>query len=389
MDPEKKGFKASIHKKINIDNIFIGLVILLGILVIINVLLAFNLNKETQKSVEAAKEKIKPARVELAAIKNSKCSSCFDASTLVSHVKNANVNITSERDFEFNSPEGRSLISRYKIEKIPTLIVTGEIDKISIQGLERKENALILTKISPPYTDVRTGEIKGRVALTYLKEPKCDKCLDLAPLINQIKSAGVKILEEKIVLTDSDEGKELLKKYGIDFAPTIILSKDADVYSLMQQAWPQIGSRENDGSYVFRGGAQYPNLPSINLTTGQLRGLVDIAYLSDKTCSQCYNVQQHKQVLANSFAIHIDKEEVYDVDDAKGKELIAKYNITQVPTVILSNEASVYPSSQALRQFFSVEKDGSYVFRKLSVVGTYKDLTTNQVVQAQQQTSQE
>ena len=80
------------------------------------------------------------------------------------------------------------------------------------------------------------------------------------------------------------------------------------------------------------------------------------------------------------FEVRFDKEEKLDISDAKAKELVSRYNITQVPAVILSGEVDVYPSKQALKQFFSVEKDGSYVFRKVSVLGNYKDLTTNQIV---------
>ena len=78
--------------------------------------------------------------------------------------------------------------------------------------------------------------------------------------------------------------------------------------------------------------------------------------------------------------MRLEKEEAYDISDAKGKELIAKYNITKVPTIILSEEIKAYPSSTALNQFFSAEKDGSYVFRKMDDVGTYRDLALNQVV---------
>lgn len=126
--------------------------------------------------------------------------------------------------------------------------------------------------------------------------------------------------------------------------------------------------------------------PFLNLTTGKLKGLVNVVYLTDGSCAECYNVSQHKEVLTNpeGFDITLDKEESYDISDAKGKELIAKYNVTKVPMVILSDEVSVYPSSLALKQFFSVEKDGSFVFRTAEAVGTYKDLTTNQVVKAQQ-----
>ena len=379
---EHKFHKKSISQKFSLENIFVGLAILLGIILIINIALTFNLNQESKKGAEIAQERLKPAKIELAVIKNSKCNDCFDISTITSHVKNANVDITKEVMFEFDSNEGKSIINKYKIEKIPTVVVTGEIDKFQIQGLEKKENALLLTRLEPPYTNAVTGKIEGRVILYNLKVSECVKCNDLTPLINQIKGAGVKIYEEKIIEPSSNEGKELTKKYNIDFTPAIILSKDAVAYEIIQQAWPQIGSKESDGTYVLR----VVSPPFINLTTGKLRGIVNIIYLADKSCSECYDVSQHKEILVNpqSFAVQLDKEETYDISDAKGKELIAKYNITQVPTVILSEEINVYPSSQVLKQFFSIEKDGSYVFRTIQALGTYKDLTTNRVVQVQQ-----
>lgn len=379
MDPEKK---RHLFKKFSLDDIFIGLTILLGVILITNIFLAYGVNKELKKSTDLIEEKLKPAKIELVLVKNSKCADCFDISTIVSHVKNANLNITKETMHEFDSKEGKELISRYKIEKIPTIILTGEIEKVSIQGLEKRENALLLTQLEPPYTNALTGKIEGKVSLYILKDTACEKCNDLSLLINQIKAAGIKIAEEKTMSTSSDDGKELATKYNIDFVPTIILSKDASAYAIMQQAWPQIGSRETDGSYVLR----VVSPPFINLTTAKLRGLIDITYLIDKTCTECYNVSQHRLILANpqGFAMKLDEEETYDIADAKGKELIAKYSITQVPTIILSNEVSVYPSSLALKEFFSVENDGSYIFRQINVVGTYKDLAANQVVVPQQ-----
>lgn len=376
MNPEKK--PKAISKKLNIENIFIGITILLGIVVVINIILTFSLNKDIKKSSEAALEKLKPAKIELVIIKNSKCADCFDISAVAGHLKSANANITKETTFEFTSKEAKELIKKYGIEKVPAVVLTGEIEKASIQGLVKKEDALLLSDILPPYTSTATGKIEGRVVLYHLKDAACGKCSDLSILISQIKGAGVRIAQEKIIEPSSDEGKNLAKKYGIDFAPSIILSKDASIYGIIQQAWPQIGTKESDGSYVLRTASP----PFINLTTGKLRGIVNIVYLADKSCAECYNVSQHREILANpqSFAVKIEKEETYDISDAKGKELIAKYNITQVPTAILSDEISAYPGSLALKQFYSVEKDSFYVFRLLSVVGTYKDLSTGQVV---------
>ena len=160
-----------------------------------------------------------------------------------------------------------------------------------------------------------------------------------------------------------------------------MLSEDASFYNVIQQAWPQVGSREKD-AFVLR----LVSPPFINLTTGKLRGIVNIIYLTDKSCSDCYDVHKHKEILTSeqSFAVKLDKEETFDVSDAKGKELIVKCNITLAPTIILSDEISVYPSIYALKRFFSVEKDGSYIFRLLSAVGTYKDLTKNEVLKAPQ-----
>ncbi|MBI2656781.1 hypothetical protein HYX03_03510, partial [Candidatus Woesearchaeota archaeon] len=185
MDTEKKerhdkqGNKAgkkSISQKFNLWNIFIGLTILLGIVLIINIILTFGLNKDLQKSAVSAKEKLKPAKIELTLVKNSKCADCSDISTITSHIRNANVNITKESILEFDSKEGKAIISKYKVDKVPAVVLTGEIDKVSIQGLEKKENALLLAKLEPPYTDAATGKIEGRVTLHYLKDSACEKC---------------------------------------------------------------------------------------------------------------------------------------------------------------------------------------------------------------------
>lgn len=386
MESEKK-LVSMVSKKLSLGNIFIGLTILLGIILIINTILTFSLNKDLKKGAELAKEKLMPAKIELAIVKNSKCSDCFDVSAIVIGIKNLNVNVTSEKTLEFDSKEGRELIGKYKIGKIPAVVVAGEIDKVSAPYLEKKENAMLLADIKPPYTNAANGRIEGRVTLYNLKDSSCGKCADLTTLISQIKAAGIKIFQERIIDANSDEGREFAKKYNLGFAPTIILSKDASAYDIINQAWPRIGSKENDGSYVLR--ALYP--PFTNLTTGKLMGIASVIYLTDKSCAECYDVNLHNQILTSpqSFAIKLDKEETIDVSDAKGKELIAKYNITQVPTAILSGEVAVYPSSEALKQFFSVEKDGAFVFRMAKVLGAYKDLAANQVVNAQQQNEEQ
>lgn len=382
----KEHHHKSTIKKYSLWNFFIVLTILLGIILIVNIIVTYNLSNQLKKSEVTLQEKSNPAKIQLNVIKNSKCSDCFDILTITNHLKNSKVNVTKENVLEFDSPEGKELIDKYKIEKIPTFVVTGEIDKVNIAGLEKKGDALLFTKLEPPYMNVTSGKVEGMVTLYLLKDMNCVECNNLTSLVTQIKLAGIKIDSDKNIDINTDGGNELVRRYNIGFVPTIILSKEAGVYQIIQQAWSRVGSKETDGSYVLR--VVYP--PFLNLTTNKLRGLVNIVYLSDKNCLGCYDVNLHKEILTNpqTFNFKIDKEETIYIDDARGKELISKYNITQVPTIILSNEISAYPSTQALKQFFTAEKDGNYVFRRAQSVGTYKDLTTNQIVKAEQQTQQ-
>jgi len=370
-------------KKIKDYHIFVGLSVLLAIILLFSIMQTFSINSALKDKTEKAKELAKPAKIELAVIKDSKCADCFDVSQVAQYIKSGKVEVTSEKNVEFDSAEGKQLISKYNLEKIPAVVVTGEIDKAIIEGFEKKNDALLFTQIPPPYVNATSGEIKGRITLTIINDTTCSKCADLNVLINQMKSSGITMAEQRNVNSNSDEGKSLIAKYNLGFVPTIILSKDAESYDLIKQAWSQLGTREADGSYVLR--TVYP--PYINLTTNKLRGIVDIVYLTDKSCTECYNVSTHRQILTSpqTFAIKFDKETTVDASDASGKGLIAKYNITQVPTVILSSEVNVYPASQALNQFFSAESDGSYIFRKLPAVGAYRDLTTNQVIKPQTQ----
>ena len=368
------------NKKNKLDILLIAAAVL-GVILIINIFLTFGINQNLKKNIEAAKEAARPAKIQLTLIKNSKCADCFDASQYIAYVKSSKVEILSEKILEFNSSEAKGMASKYNIQKIPSILITGELGKLNLEGFNKVQDALVLSQITPPYTDAASGKVKGRVSLKLVKDESCGKCDNMDVIIGQINLAGIKLRENKNISASSKEGKSLIAKYKIGFVPTVILSEDAEEYEIIQQAWPSIGTKEKD-AYVLR--TVYP--PFLNLTTGQLRGLVDVIYLADNSCADCYNVSFHESVLTSpqSFAMTFGNEKTVDISSAEGKGLISKYNISQAPTVILSSEAGVYPSSTGLAQFFSIEKDNSYVFRQLGVGGAYRDLTTNSVVKPQE-----
>ena len=77
----------------------------------------------------------------------------------------------------------------------------------------------------------------------------------------------------------------------------------------------------------------------------------------------------------------MNSEKTVDIASDEGKALIKKYSIKSVPTIILSKDADAYPAlKQIWQQVGSVEEDGNYVFREVTQMGSYKDLTTGDVV---------
>src|SRR3989344_2332293 len=256
------------------DIILISILAVLGIILLANIFFTLSVSKSLKKNIETANEAARPGEIEITLIENSACLDCSDISEVVDYVKSVKSNVTKETTLEFSSSEAKQLISKYQIKKIPAILVTGELSKIAIEGFEAKNDALVFADTPAPYIDAATGKVKGKVSLTLLKDASCEKCNDLKLLISQMKLSGIVVSEEKNATLGSAEGQQLASKYKINFVPTLLLSEDAADYPIIQQAWPQIGTKESDGNYVLR--LVYP--PYINLTTNELNGLIDVVY---------------------------------------------------------------------------------------------------------------
>ncbi|HIH42068.1 TPA: hypothetical protein HA246_00305 [Candidatus Woesearchaeota archaeon] len=179
-------------------------------------------------------------------------------------------------------------------------------------------------------------------------------------------------------MTDA-EGNRLVQKYAVEKVPALIFSSDAAAYDEFTQGFPQVGTIEKDGTFVMR---TIPP-PYMNVPQNKIYGLVYLTYLTDNSCTECYNVTLHNQILANpqGFNLKLQSEKYVDISSAEGKEIVKKYNITSVPTVLMSKDAGEYQLLvQTWPKVGSVESDGTFVFRDLTVMrGKYKDLVTNKL----------
>ncbi len=374
---KKKGLSKSFYMKV-----ITLLAIVLVLFALYNIFQISSFNSLFEQKLIDAKEAARPAEIEAVIIKDSRCEDCFDIVPIIDSIKGANVNITKEVSLELDSDNAKKIIDKYNIEKVPTILLVGEIEKTGIRDMEEINNALVFTKLSPPYTDAKSNKILGRVSSVIIKDSSCDKCSDLDLSLNGIKQAGVVIVSEKVLEKGSKEGQELIKKYSIEKLPTLILSSDLEVYSSeITSAWDQIGSIESDGSYITR--EIVP--PYVDLSTNKVVGLVSMTILVDKSCNECYDPNTFHKPILQRMGVVFDEEKSVDISSSKGKSLIEKYSIEKIPTVVLTGDVETYPALvRAWTDVGTAEDDGTYVFRKVEVAQqAYKDLSTDKVVSPQ------
>jgi len=252
-----------------------------------------------------------------------------------------------------------------------------DIKQIIVEGQKSAQNTTGGSQIVP----IEPEMIVYNASLITITDPMCADCFDLSNTgtqINQYSSQlGLKIISEKNYERNSTEAKELINKYNITKIPSVIISKEAKSASTFMEGWTNVGTIESDGTLVYRTVAP----PYIDLATEKIMGLVSVVYLNDSSCAACYNVSLHRSVLVNRFGAKITNETYLDVGSDSGKNLISAYNITKVPTVIISSDFSAYNIDTFWLQYGSIETDGSYIFRDMNAVsGAYKDLTTNLTV---------
>jgi hypothetical protein len=353
----------------------IGIFVLLGIL-LFNSFFISGIGKSLDTKIDEAKELARPAELGLIKIESS-CSDCFDIDAVAEILKeSSDLEITKEKSLSGNSQTAREVIDKYGIKKLPTIVLTGEIEKASISSFTQVDDVLVFNAILPPYEDAATKKIMGKVSSIIIKDDNCEVCTDFNLAIQSLKQNGVFVDNEEEIDFSGIKAKELIDKFDIKKLPVLLLSDDIDAYPEIAQSLSQSGPKKQ-GYYIIESQAPY-----IEAESGKLRGLVDLTLLDDSSCSECYDVEVHKSIIAR-LGLAIDEEEKIDASSEKGKQLISQYDIESVPTVVLTGDLEIYEGFNAVWvQVGTVEDDGAYVFRTITAMGSsmvYKDVATGEI----------
>ncbi len=348
-------------------------IVALTLMVLLNSYSIMKISKNVDEIVNKEKEAAKPALAEATLVNPANCEKCGSLEKELSSLKSYNMEITKENTVSGKDAAG--LIAKYGLKKLPAIIVTGEINKLSLNGFRKSADGLVLEASFPPYQDAVTGQVKGIVKAIAVNEPSCTQCPNMTVLLNGLEGSGVEFSAKEQM--DSESAKGLIQKYNITKLPSLILSSDFKEYEFSNN-WNSLGHVAEDGNYVL----DLSSPPYYDVATKKVLGKVKFTGIYDKGCTECYNLTEVHMPILLRFGVWIGEGKNLDANDAEAKSLITKYNITSVPTIILSREALDYRSLvNAWQPVGTIESDGSLVFRANEVLGLgYKDLASGEVV---------
>jgi hypothetical protein len=339
------------------------LLIVLAVVLVYNLYAVTGINSGLNELTAESEEYNRPADIEISVIVDSACLDCFDIFEVVDGIKESNVEILTETILEFESDEAVSLIKQYGVEKLPTVIVTGEIDKEGaiISNLDEVKSALVFTDLEPVYIEVESGNYRGRTTLTTIVNEDCTDCYDISIFADALST---QLVVTKSEILNQRDGSNLIQEYGLTILPALIVQGDIEVYESVIADLGDLAKEVKDA--IVLDAEISP--PYYSIVDDEIKGLVTITYLLDSECDTCYDYTIHRNVLG-SYGIEIVEEKFVDISIPEGEELIEKYNITKVPTIIISEDGQVYPNLMAIWEIVgTIEDDGNLVFRELDQI---------------------
>ncbi len=290
-------------KKIRLRQIWFILSLVVLLIISLNFTFLFLSKKQIQKIKQEIQEKNRPANLELIYIKPNNCPQCSELNDLIQAIGQQKVKITGIKEVDQSS--AKDLIKKYKITKLPNLIIQGEIKKnqeffnafSSIGKLEN--NALVLEKVKPPFLDLKTKQVRGLVDVLVLYDSLCSECYDYKVHSQILKNFGV---NSEPVYYDIKEiqGKNLVRKYKIKLVPTVILKGDFQVYDNLMEIWDNVGTIEKD-AIVLRDGVKglgtYKDLSKNKVIKQQSQEQSSVENYKNLSASEFKDLAEQKDVL--------------------------------------------------------------------------------------------
>lgn len=260
-----------------------------------------------------------------------------------------------------------------KIIQAPGLIILASIMLLGLLFVANARSRILFNEKAQ-----EEAKKPAEISLILIAPPDCERCVDGNALLQSIEKENVHIIKSETFLSDSEEGQLFIEKYGIVRVPSLLVDGEYKKENVSEM-FDSFSGIEQENTLVIQ--ASQPVY--VDLSQNAIIGLVDITYLTDLSCKDCYDPTNHKSILTSNFGIAVNEEITIDANSKEGRALIAKYNITETPSVLLSDEAIAYPKlTDAWISVGSIEDDGTFVFRQNEALGTlvYKNIETGEII---------
>ncbi|MBI5228016.1 hypothetical protein HY988_05495 [Candidatus Micrarchaeota archaeon] len=318
------------------------------------------------------------------------CALCNSSSELLEQLKTQgslfNLRIIGSQAFDVDSAQGQELISKYKITKLPSLILTAK-DKKPINdsfvslwqqkiGTLESDGSLVFRELPFPYYSITSSSVVGLVEGIAIRPGGCENCFDPSILFRSLEAQQMNMVFSNITYLDQNDSraKELISKYNITKIPALLLSKGANDYDLFNQKVLPLGEFSGDW-FILR--SAFP--PYIDLAdNSSVRGLVSSIEITNSSCVSCLNISGLSDYISSSSGVVIVNSTKLEANSSAARSLISKYEIKYLPTFLYSPDASVYPGFDPawLDTNSTVEKDGWHIFRaQPSLNMTYQNVS--------------
>ncbi|RMD45812.1 hypothetical protein D6829_01215 [Candidatus Pacearchaeota archaeon] len=303
------------------------------------------------------------------------CQNCLDTSKIMQGILKSEKDliVSSEKKISADSDEGRKITEKYKISRVPAIVIfSNKIDKVNvIQGLFKIENNVAIFEKAVPYLDLQSGEVKGIVKISQISKD-CKECPKPSQIEGAFKRLGV-VTDSNVETIDvnSDKAKKIFNETKVKFYPMFLISKEIEEY------WWVMPQLSHSLGKIKEGYFLKSPLPPYFDKDGIKRGLVKLTIIYNKSCSDCFNMSSFKSALERA-GIFIANEQLVDVSSLYGKSLIKKYNISKIPSLIISKDIIEYtPILKELNNTGTFEKDGNYVLRNLGNVRGFQKINAS------------
>ncbi len=180
--------------------------------------------------------------------------------------------------------------------------------------------------------------------IVIINPNNCNQCNSSIDLLNQLQTQTgafhLSLNTPTILTQDSVQAQALISKYNISILPTLILTSNGSLNTTFVSLWQQrLGTSEPDGALIFR----FVPLPYYSITNHSVVGLVQGIAIRATGCSDCFDPSLFfTSLTSTSVGMIFSNITILDRTDQSALALIAQYNVTNLPVLFLSKDASAY-----------------------------------------------